>query len=62
MGREKDRKLRRRRRRQRKLRKLKKQLNDAKDLREKQRIIGKIKRISVYPVDEERLLRNTNID
>jgi hypothetical protein len=62
MGREKDRKLRRKRRRQTKLRKLKQQLNDADDLRDKQRIIEKINRISVYPIDEEKLLRQTNID
>jgi len=60
MGREKDRKLRRRRQRQKKLRKLKTQLAEAGDLREKQRLIDKIKRISVYPVDEETLLREAN--
>lgn len=60
MGREKDRKLRRKRRRQNKLRKLKQQLNDANDLRDKQMIIDKIQRISVYPIDEEELLQMTN--
>jgi hypothetical protein len=54
--------LRRKRRRQTKLRKLKQQLNDADDLRDKQRIIEKINSISVYPIDEENLLRQTNID
>lgn len=48
-GREKDRKLRRRRDRRKKLKKLKSQLEVVKNLEEKERIIEKIKMISIYP-------------
>ena len=49
MGREKDRKLRRRRRRRKKLHKLKVRLAQTKDLKERQRLIQKIVKISVNP-------------
>lgn len=49
MGREKDRKLRRRRRRRAKLHKLKARLAQTKDLKERQGLIQKIRKISVYP-------------
>ena len=49
MGREKDRKLRRKKRRRAKLRKLKARLAQTKDLKERQRLIQKIHKISVYP-------------
>jgi hypothetical protein len=49
MGREKDRKLHRRRRRRKKLHKLKARLAQTKDLKERQRLIQKIIKISVYP-------------
>lgn len=49
MGREKDRKLRRRRRRRAKLQKLQARLTHAKDLKERDRMIQKIHRISIYP-------------
>lgn len=48
MGTEKDRKLRRKQRRRAKLRKLKTKLAETKDLKERQRITDKIKKISVY--------------
>lgn len=48
MGREKDRKLRRRQRRQTKLRHLKSRLSQTKDLKERQYLINKIKKISIY--------------
>ena len=48
MGREKDRKLRRRQNRQKKLRKLKQKLAQTKDLKDRARIIEKIRKISVY--------------
>jgi hypothetical protein len=48
MGREKDRKLHRRKRRRAKLHKLKAKLAQAKDLRERQRLIQKINKISIY--------------
>jgi len=49
MGREKDRKLRRRRRRRTKFHSLKARLAQTKDLKERQRLIQKILKISVYP-------------
>mgnify|MGYP000004661234 CR=1 FL=1 len=49
MGREKDRKLQRRRRRRRKLHKLKAKLAQTKDLKDQQRLIEKIRKISIYP-------------
>ena len=49
MGREKDRKLHRRRRRRKKLHKLKTKLAETKDLKERQHLIEKIQKISVYP-------------
>jgi hypothetical protein len=49
MSRERDRELRRRRQRRQKIHKLKVRLAQSKDLREKQRLIDKIQRISVYP-------------
>jgi hypothetical protein len=49
MGREKDRKLRRKRRRRVKLHKLKVRLAQTKDLKERQRLIQKILKTSVYP-------------
>jgi hypothetical protein len=49
MGTEKDRKRNRRRRRRRKLRKLKAKLAETKDPKDRQRLIDKIHRISVYP-------------
>jgi hypothetical protein len=49
MGREKDRKLRRRRGRRAKLHKLKTKLAQARDLKERERLIQKIYKISVYP-------------
>jgi hypothetical protein len=49
MGREKDRKLRRKRRRRVKLHKLKAKLAQTKDLKERQRLIQKIIKISVHP-------------
>ena len=49
MGREKDRKLRRRRRRRTKLHKLKAKLAQTKDLKDRQLLIEKIRKISVYP-------------
>jgi hypothetical protein len=49
MGREKDRKLRRRRRRRTKLHKLKSRLAQTKDPKERDRLIEKIHKISVYP-------------
>ena len=49
MGREKDRKLRRRRRRRQKLHKLKARFSQSKDLKERQYLIQKIIKISVYP-------------
>jgi hypothetical protein len=48
-GREKDRKLRRRRSRRKKLQKLKAKLAETKDLKRREHLIEKIKRISVYP-------------
>jgi hypothetical protein len=50
MGREKDRKLNRRRRRRTKLHKLKARLAQTKDLKERQRLIQKINKISFYPL------------
>jgi hypothetical protein len=52
MAREKDRKLRRRRRRRAKLHKLKARLAQTKDLRERDRLIQKIIKISVYPPED----------
>ena len=52
MGREKDRKVRRRRRRRDKLHKLKTRLTQTKDLKERQRLIEKILKISVYPPED----------
>jgi hypothetical protein len=49
MGREKDRKLRRRKRRRAKLHKLKARLAQTKDLKERQRVIQKLKKVSLYP-------------
>ena len=49
MGREKDRKLRRRKRRRIKLHKLKVRLAQTKDLKERQRLIQKIQKVSLYP-------------
>jgi hypothetical protein len=49
MGTEKDRKRNRRRRRRRKLHKLKARLEETKDPKDRQRLIDKIHRISVYP-------------
>lgn len=49
MGREKDRKLRRKRQRQAKLHKLKAKLAQTKDLKDRQRLIEKINKISVSP-------------
>jgi hypothetical protein len=49
MGREKDRKLRRRKRRRAKLHKLKVRLAQTKDLKERQRLIQKLQKISLYP-------------
>ena len=49
MGREKDRKLQRRKRRCAKLHKLKTRLALSKDFKERQRLIQKIIKISVYP-------------
>jgi hypothetical protein len=49
MGREKDRKLRRRKQRRAKLDKLKVKLAQTKDLKDRQRLIEKIRKISVYP-------------
>jgi hypothetical protein len=48
-GREKDRKLCRRRRRRAKLKKLKARLAQTKGLKERERLIQKINKISVYP-------------
>jgi hypothetical protein len=47
-GREKDRKLHRRRRRKRKLQKLKSRLRQTKDPKEREILINKIKKISIY--------------
>lgn len=52
MGREKDRELRRRKRRRAKLRKLKARLAQTKDLKERQRLIEKVNKISVYPLED----------
>ena len=49
MGREKDRELRRRKQRRAKLHKLKAKLAQTKDLKDRQRLIEKIRKISVYP-------------
>jgi hypothetical protein len=49
MGREKDRKLNRRRRRRKKLHKLKVKLAQTKDLKDRQYLIEKIRKISLYP-------------
>ena len=49
MGREKDRKLRRRKRRRAKLHKFKVRLAQTKDLKERQRLIQKLQKISLYP-------------
>jgi len=49
MGREKDRKLRRRKRRRAKLHKLKARLVQTKDLKNRQQLIEKIRKISIYP-------------
>jgi hypothetical protein len=49
MGREKDRKLHRRQRRRAKLHKLKTRLAQSKDLKERQLLLQKIIKISVYP-------------
>ena len=49
MGREKDRKLRRRRQRRAKLQKLKARLAKTNSLKERERLIQKINKISVYP-------------
>ena len=49
MRREKDRKLRRKKRRRAKLHKLKARLAQTKDLKERQRLIQKIRKISVFP-------------
>lgn len=49
MGTEKARKLNRRRRRRRKLHKLKARLSESKDPKEREYLIEKIKKISVYP-------------
>lgn len=48
MGREKDRKLRRRKNRRTKIHHLKKRLSQTKDLKERQYLINKIKKISIY--------------
>jgi hypothetical protein len=50
MGREKDRKLHRKKRRRAKIHKLKARLSQTKDLKERQRLIEKIQKISVYPM------------
>jgi hypothetical protein len=47
--REKDKKLKRQRRRRRKIRKLRAKFVEAKNLEDRQRLIEKIKRISIYP-------------
>jgi hypothetical protein len=52
MGREKDRKLRRKKRRRAKLRKLKTRLAQTKDLKERQRLIQKLQKVSLYPALE----------
>lgn len=52
MAREKDRKLRRRRRRRAKLHKLKARLAQTKSLQERERLIQKIVKISVYPPED----------
>ena len=52
MGREKDRKLNRKRRRRQKLHKYKARLAQTKDPAERQKLIQKILRISVYPLDD----------
>ena len=49
MGREKDIKRNRRKRRRNKLRKFKARLEQTKDLKERQRLIAKINKISFYP-------------
>jgi hypothetical protein len=49
MGREKDRKLRRRKRRRAKLHKLQVRLAQSKDLKERQHLIQKIQKVSLYP-------------
>jgi hypothetical protein len=49
MGREKDRKLRRKRRRRAKVHKLKARIAQSKDLKERQRLIHKLLKISLYP-------------
>jgi hypothetical protein len=49
MSREKDRELHRRRRRRQKIHKLKVKLAQSKDLKEKQKLIQKLQRISIYP-------------
>jgi hypothetical protein len=49
MGREKDRKLSRRKRRRAKLHKLKARLAQTKNLKDRQHLIEKIRKISVYP-------------
>ena len=49
MGREKDRELRRRKQRRAKLHKLKAKLAQTKDLKDRQHLIEKIRKISVYP-------------
>lgn len=49
MGREKDRKLRRRKRRRAKIHKIKARLAQTKDPKERQRLIRKLVKISVYP-------------
>lgn len=50
MAREKDRKLNRKRRRRAKLHKFKTKLERTKDLKERQRLIEKINKISIYPI------------
>lgn len=48
-GREKDKKLKRRRRRKKKLKALKTRLAESKNLEERERLIEKIKSVSIYP-------------
>jgi hypothetical protein len=52
MGREKDRKLRRKKRRRAKLRKYKARLAQTKDLKERERLVEKIRKISFYPMTD----------
>jgi len=52
MGREKDRKLRRKKQRRAKLRKYKVRLAQTKDLKERERLTEKIRKISLYPMKD----------